>query len=224
MNKIIVLLGTLTLVVSLGARASTTQEIFDRLDNSSAYNSLNAQDQAAIDNMIENTVSNLEDQGITLTDAHAQMLLFGIIDKLLGLSKGKEDAKKMPPPAEPMPASEATGGNAAPSDLSLSDANAHYGALWDAIKGVGSAVADKVGSLATKVGDKLRPKSEETAPATAENSLNNEFSLDDGNAHYGALWDAIKGVGAAVADKVGSLATKVGDKLKPKTEEPASEE
>lgn len=217
MNKqIIALLGTLALVVSFGARATVTQEIFDRLDNDSNYNSLNVDEQATIDNTIEQTVSNLEDKGINLTDSNAQMFLIDTVTKFLGLSKAKEDAKKMPP-AEPVAAA-----NAAPGDLLLVDANGQY-FLIDSITNIIGKVVD-AGKNLLGLGDKpaATPPS---SGGTIFNAMDNGLSMNDANAHYGAIWDAIKGVGAAVADKVGSLAEKVSDKLKPKpTEEPAAGE
>lgn len=289
MNKLITLLGALTLMASVSGRADVRADIFNQLDNNDGYQSLSSDEQAVLDNAIDKAVSNFEEQGMTLNEGNSQMFL-EFITKLLGLSKGKEDKKPAPAMTEetPMPASTSNNAednlalmdangtyfleivkdivnkvvdgaksvlglgskpapttpaptsifNSANEDVSLQDA-VQYGAITDALKQLGSVLADKFVKGADKVKDFLGGKkpAEEPMPnpeATAENTMAAGLSLEDTTAQYGAVLDALRNLGGVIVDKavdkakdlgsklagaVGSVAEKVGGMLKDKPAE-----
>lgn len=274
MNKrIIALLGALTLMVSVGGRASVREDIFNRLDNDSRYNALNNDEQVKLDGAVDQAVSNLEEKGIDLSDAGAQMFLIDTVKSFLGLSKGKEDASKpagssaAASGAVGMPAANSLGDNLMlvesngsyflidtitnvvnkvidtgksilgiggdkssktttppPSsgtifnemgqDLSLQE-NAQYGAIGTALGQLGGAVADKIKRAADKAKEVLGGKKEEPMPSSEavaeENSIDNGLTMVDATAQYGAIWDAVKDLGSAVKDKVKEVGAKVAD-------------
>ncbi len=207
MNKLFIsLFGALALLASASGQASTTNDIYNRLDNDQNYQNLSSEDQDIFDNALENSLNNLQEKGINLTDSNSQMFLIDSITKFLGLSGGKEAAaagKKMAAPAmgDAVVAPEA--GNSLSPELRLVESNGQY-FLLDTIGNIVGKVKDVVGGILGG-GSKPAPA---PAPGTVFNSLDGSLDLNEANAHYGATLDAIKAAAEAAANAAKALVAK----------------
>ncbi|MCA9507798.1 MAG: hypothetical protein KC505_05180 [Myxococcales bacterium] len=197
-GKIISLFGALALMVSFGVRAE---------------NNLSPSENALINDVTAMTLSNLDEQGLSLSGSNTDQFLLDSVTKLLGLSKGKEEAR-----AQGMEMKDASGdrpkarvsfgpadmgiapaANSMDDEINLDTAQGQY-FLLDTIKNVVSSI--------------FGGGSKSTSEQPAANFMDDQLSLSDANAHYGAISDAAKNLVGAIKDKVASGAEKFAGLLR----------